>query len=1334
MKSSLKPLFFIFLICSLLVSATWGAIPRTASANPVPLNLLANPGFELTVGGVPEDWNVIGNVWGSGIQAASDSAYTGDYGLSIQTSSSNMPWVSQMVPIDEEATYAFHSWFKAVGVNGNVGYKIEYYSGPEGTPANYVDQFTFYANPADLDGLWHELLFEQTAPVGATHVLVYLRLYGTGQVHFDDATVAKTKDKQQMFVHTDHVYYYPDLTSGQINISLEPLDGIFVGKTVDVKITDAEEGNLLEQIGIAASASLQLNFDPREMELLQPYQLQVVWRDALGEAIETVEKALYRWERPTALPQNGPVLVDNEPFFPVIAYHAEISDYPDLAAIGVNTVQGYNSTNLESIQHRLDSAHAHGLKVLVPLYNGMKVKENFELTANIVTRFKDHPAVLGYMIMDEPAYNGIPPQELLDAYKLVRSLDPDHITYIVEANTEAYLETGQATDVLVTDVYPLTRNNMLPLSRVGEGVREAIDAVNDVKPVWTVLQTVRLPFDESGYTPSMTEIRNMAYQAFLSGSKGLGYYALNDPGWRLKDTELWPGFVAFKEELELMGELVKDGTRISQHYGDPIQSGVWQLGSEQVIVVLNTSKDEETATVSLEQIGNQIELLHGAIPAQLDNWESTLEVELGPEQALVYRVRPFAASVDAAIGLWLSAPELIENQYWQARAAQLLGRMEQLGQELELSAPSKQQVLDQALDLICRLEQMELWVQGRSDIELEGKQALLLAVIEDVRQLVLPIMQSAVRLDLAVSTQHAAPGDTWEIAVKASNNSTRKLQDVKLTVSLPDEWELPTAVQPIGKLNTVGSATYTASFKVPDELPGGVYPVTVLAEYKYKNMLVITEQQRFIRTSSLFEVSHVESRLELFESGPHPFEATLTNNVNRTITVELSTLSPGESEIGYKIDSPVVLAPYETKSVQGEVMIPEEPMRGIFTASIEAKAGGTVVASLPLTLDVDTYLVYNGGFEKQAAGTNRPDGWYMRAAVWDKETVHSGQASVRLNPDANNSFNVFESNYSRADGSLMIPVTPGRAYILTGWIKNSAAIGSAALGVRQVDANQISVVYNWFEVGPDSDWTKVTGSFVPLSQTTAVQVYFKLDQLADGAAWLDDVELVEAPLLTEVTAGPLAAGQPVTAKSTSSGSIYLVPSVTEATYAAVEAAGMSASGRIVAAVRNTTAHLDTTGLPTGLYTVYVVDAQGHISAGSARIAIVDPLTQPAKIDNEDAIVSYSGNWLRDMNALSFGASNERTGQQGAYVDIPFYGSGATVVTNINSVYGKANIYVDSVYETTVDYYYSMLQYQQPVFQTGTLTEGMHWIRIEATGESNPATHGTWITFDALEVW
>lgn len=1332
MKSFLKPLFSILLIGSLLLSATWGAIPRMASANPAPVNLLANPGFELTDGGVPEDWNVIGNVWGNGIQAAGGSAYTGDYGLSIQTSSSNMPWVSQMVPIEEEATYAFRSWFKAAGISGNVGYKIEYYSGPEGTPANALEQFTFYANPADLDGQWHELKFEQTAPVGATHVQLYLRLYGTGQVHFDDASFVKTKDKAQLFVRPDHIYYYPDLTNGQIDISLEPLDGVFLGKTVDVKITDAEEESLLEQTGIAAAASLQLNFDPRAMELRQPYQLQVVWRDALGEAIETVEKAVYRWERPTALPQNGPVLVDNEPFFPVIAYHAEISDYPDLAAIGVNTVQGYNSTNLDSIQHRLDSAHAHGLKVLVPLYNGMKVKENFELTASIVTRFKDHPAVLGYMIMDEPVYNGIPQQELLEAYKLVRSLDPDHITYMVEANAEAYMETGQATDVLVTDVYPLNRARMRPISEVGEGVRAAIAAVGDEKPVWTVLQTVRLPFDESGYTPSMVEIRNMAYQAFLSGSKGLGYYALNDPGWKLKQTELWPGFVAFKEELELMGELVKDGTRVTQHFGDPIQSGVWQLGSEQVIVMLNTSKDVEPASVALEQVGNQIELLHGAVPVQFGSWESALETELGPEQALVYRVRPFAASMEAAGELWLSAPELIGNEYWQAHAGQLLGKLEHLGQELELSTPSKQKALDRALHVIRKLEQLEDWVQVQSDIELEGKRALLLAAIEDVRQLVRPIVQSAVRLDAAVSTQQAAPGDMWEVAVQATNNSTRPLQDVKLTVSLPDEWELPTAVQPIGTLNTVGSATYTASFTVPDELPGGTYPVTVRAEYMYQNELVVTEQQRFIRTSSLFEASLAEPRLELFESGTHPFEVMLTNNVNRTITVELT--APTAGEIGYDVDSPVVLAPYETKAVQGEAAIPDMPMRGVFMASIQARTGGTVVASLPLTLDVDTYTVYNGGFEKQAAGTNRPDGWYMRAAVWDKETAHSGNASVRLNPDANNPFNVFESNYRRADSSLMIPVTPGRAYILTGWVKNSATIGSAALGVRQVDANQVSVVYNWFETEPDSDWTKVTGSFVPLPQTTAVQVYFKLDQQADGAVWLDEVELVEAPLLSEVSAGPLAAGQPVTATSTSSGSIYLVPSVTEATYEAIEAAGTSASGRGVAAVRNTTSQLDTTGLPTGLYTVYAVDARGHLSAGSARIAIVDPLAQPAKIDNEDAIVSYSGNWQRDMNAQSLGGSSERTGQQGAYVDIPFYGSGATVVTNINSVYGKANIYVDGVYETTVDYYSPMLQYRKPVFQTGTLAEGMHWIRIEATGESNPATIGKWITFDALEVW
>jgi hypothetical protein len=78
------------------------------------------------------------------------------------------------------------------------------------------------------------------------------------------------------------------------------------------------------------------------------------------------------------------------------------------------------------------------------------------------------------MIMDESTHNGIPQSEILEAYKRIRSIDPDHPTYMVESEPYAYRSTGQATDILVTDVYLYNGTHMQSISVVGDGVRKAV--------------------------------------------------------------------------------------------------------------------------------------------------------------------------------------------------------------------------------------------------------------------------------------------------------------------------------------------------------------------------------------------------------------------------------------------------------------------------------------------------------------------------------------------------------------------------------------------------------------------------------------------------------------------------------------------------------------------------------------------------------------------------------------------------------------------------------------------------------------------------------------------
>jgi len=928
----------------LIVQLLFG-MPAKPAAAALTENLVSNPGFENTTNNVPADWVAIDNSWNAGIKAENQAARTGNYGVSIQTHTGNNPWVAIPVPVEEGATYEISSWFKSIGVTGSPGYKLEFLKGMNNTEANWIAGQVYQASTNDNDGQWHELKYEVQAPPQATYVYLYLRLYGVGSVYFDDISVIKTKNKPQIVVDSAQRYYYPEITSGSVGVRLEPQDGILTGKTIDIRIVNEQaETVLFEQNGIAASGQLNIAFGTTNMVLQQPYRIEAELKDNQSQVIESAEQTIYRWARPTSLPENGPILVDGQPFFPVIAYHAGPEDYPYLQSIGVNTVQGTNTTDAQTLEAELDAAHANGLKMLIALYSGMQVKENAEMTEEFVTSFKDHPAVLGYMIMDEPSTNGIPHSELIDAYHLIRSIDPAHPIYMTEEDPNAYRQTGQATDILVTDVYPLRQTGGLPLKSVGEGVRQAVASVGDNKPVWTILQTSTYSDTIWTVLPTEAQLRNMAYQAILSGAKGLGYYAIHDPGWNLWNSEMLPVMTAFKDELALIGDLVTAGEKVNEQVDSNVQWAYYSKGQEQYAIAINLTQQTQTVTIPLAQAGNEIELLYDAQSGTVQNWLQEMTIALAAEQTLVYRIKPLVAK--------------IYNPGFEQQAA-------------AENAPDGWSLYNGA----------------------------------------------------------------WDAAMKHSGQYAVKL--------------VPDANDPFNVLNT----HLTRGIKV---IPGQKY-----------------ELSGWVKNSATAGSVALGIR-EVDASG---------------VSVTYTWTEAAQNSDWTKLDVTFTAQP-NTKTIW------------VYLKMDQAANGPAWLDDLEL-IDV-TNPVYNPGFEQRAGAENTPDGWSLYNAVWDSAVKHSGQYAAKLLPDANDPFNVLNTHQSRG-----IKVISSQQYKLSGWVKNSATAGSVALGVREVDASGVSVTYTWTEAEQDSDWTKLGVTFTAQPNTKTIWVYLKMDQAANAPAWLDDLELSE---------------------------------------------------------------------------------------------------------------------------------------------------------------------------------------------------------------------------------
>ncbi len=133
-------------------------------------------------------------------------------------------------------------------------------------------------------------------------------------------------------------------------------------------------------------------------------------------------------------------------------------------------------------------------------------------------------------------------------------------------------------------------------------------------------------------------------------------------------------------------------------------------------------------------------------------------------------------------------------------------------------------------------------------------------------------------------------------------------------------------------------------------------------------------------------------------------------------------------------------------------------------------------------------------------------------------------------------------------------------------------------------------------------------------------------------------------------------------------------------------------------------------------------------------AVVVGVEQPFIIDNEDAGTSYSGTWQVYSSSLDIGGTHRTGKTAGSYAEIAYTGSNARIIGILNSTLGEADVYVDGVYQTTIDLYNPTLQYQSLLYDTGTsLTYGSHTIKLEATGTKNALSTGYYIGFDALEV-
>ncbi len=236
--------------------------------------------------------------------------------------------------------------------------------------------------------------------------------------------------------------------------------------------------------------------------------------------------------------QSGYIRVNGKPFIPVVIFLPE--DMADCAAHGFNVgVQGYDydwlkikPEWLDTNRKMLDDAQSHGIKIMLHLCNLIRYDEaDYDNLRLMVSTFKEHPAIFGWYIADEPSANVFGVDKLANAYAAIKAIDTDHPVIILDSTPLLYKLYAPYCDILACDPYPVP---YAPLSEVADWTQIALDASKN-KCVMTALQGLGTPTQRY---PTVAEQETMMDYAFSKGAKMVGWWA----HYTMKESGYWDSY------------------------------------------------------------------------------------------------------------------------------------------------------------------------------------------------------------------------------------------------------------------------------------------------------------------------------------------------------------------------------------------------------------------------------------------------------------------------------------------------------------------------------------------------------------------------------------------------------------------------------------------------------------------------------------------------------------------------------------------------------------------------------------------------------------------------
>jgi hypothetical protein len=325
--------------------------------------------------------------------------------------------------------------------------------------------------------------------------------------------------------------------------------------------------------------------------------------------------------------EQGCCRVDGKRFFPIGVWMYDISPtvLADLHEHHFNTIvgNGVKPTDLATIEQ-------HGLMLIPPGSD------------DFIKAAKSSPALLAWYLNDEPEEHNTPPEQVKKEYDALRAKDSDHPIGLTHCQLSAPAKFKDACDFTMTDVYPVTAQRDWPLAAVGKYTDEPRRVHGPGWPNFTFIQTFGGPDSDGGKwaQPLPHEVRFMAFDALVHRANGILYFSY----WP-RSPLTWDAIAKLNREIEtLLPWLIGDGDdRPASSSNAAVEIRARQVGSSWMIIVLNTSKTPQEATVKVAALGDAT--ARRLADGQPVRWQGgSLQDSLAPFEEKVFLVGPQPAA------------------------------------------------------------------------------------------------------------------------------------------------------------------------------------------------------------------------------------------------------------------------------------------------------------------------------------------------------------------------------------------------------------------------------------------------------------------------------------------------------------------------------------------------------------------------------------------------------------------------------------------------------------------------------------------------------------------